>query len=603
MYRATTQFQKIIQHTSRKISWSGILILRDGEKINFTDKDILKGSGFIHRSCSGSSELEIGSVYASECGLSLLIPVNRYRLEGSQIMLNFHLHYKGGYQESIPMGIFDITEANRTKKRIEIRGFDYMLRFNRSFKIKETFGTAYEFLKIICNRCRVHLGMTEEAITSLPNGEELLSIYQDNDIETYRDLLHYVASILGCVAQINRSGQLVLVQYGEQPVTTIKSIHRFESNISDFKTFYTAISSTNVRTKVAEYYALENDSGLTMNLGNNPLMQLGLQTKREKMCQNLLEAISKISYTPFESTTIGNPCLDPGDMIEQIVDGESIRGIITSIEYKINGKHRISGVGKNPQYARAKSKQDKNLIGILNQIQSDQLSYRIYTNLKSFELTKEDIPVIQYEFASDKETQGVFNACILLDVETERVKYVEHVSLKLLKDNESEKKEGVKYELIREREKPLQVIVSYVFNDEKIKQHVPVETYFHGRHVLNLFFPFDKLQEKTLNSFAVLMRLDSGKVFIDKEHILASISGQSLGTTEVWDGKIMATDLWESIPLVNNNLLSLKIQDKLQLSMTQSRATQFREGIERINPGGIRLRNSRDEVLMEVNDV
>ena len=38
--------------------------------------------------------------------------------------------------------------------------------------------------------CGVELAQTQAEIEALPNGSELLSIYPENDIETYRDVLY-----------------------------------------------------------------------------------------------------------------------------------------------------------------------------------------------------------------------------------------------------------------------------------------------------------------------------------------------------------------------------------------------------------------------------
>ena len=48
------------------------------------------------------------------------------------------------------------------------------------------------------------------------------------------------------------------------------------------------MSSTNKQTQIAEYYALDPDNGLTMNLGVNPLLQFGLKETREMLCRNIL---------------------------------------------------------------------------------------------------------------------------------------------------------------------------------------------------------------------------------------------------------------------------------------------------------------------------
>lgn len=47
---------------------------------------------------------------------------------------------------------------------------------------------------------------------------------------------------------------------------------RFTSSFSDFITRYTAVPSTNMKTETAEYYHLDPDGGLTLNLGVNPLL-------------------------------------------------------------------------------------------------------------------------------------------------------------------------------------------------------------------------------------------------------------------------------------------------------------------------------------------
>ena len=260
MYPISNEYKTAIKKNSRKFYWTGNLILKDESTIHFTNKDILKGSGYIHRSCSGSSELEIGTVYAGEFGISLLLDIDRYSLEDAKLELFYHQELENKKIETIPMGIFDVTEANRSKKILELKGYDYMLRFDKNFPVTDTFGTAFELLTLSCEKCKVELGMTEDEVKAFVNGEEVLAIYQDHDIETYRDFIHYIASTLGAFAQVSRDGKLVLKKYAESISTEIKTRERFSSSISDFKTRYTAISSTNAKTKIAEYYSFPSVS-------------------------------------------------------------------------------------------------------------------------------------------------------------------------------------------------------------------------------------------------------------------------------------------------------------------------------------------------------
>lgn len=58
----------------------------------------------------------------------------------------------------------------------------------------------------------------------------------NNDIETFRAALFYVGQVLGGFFVINRSGQMELKKYGNQPVLTVERRHRFTSSFSDFIT-------------------------------------------------------------------------------------------------------------------------------------------------------------------------------------------------------------------------------------------------------------------------------------------------------------------------------------------------------------------------------
>lgn len=83
-----------------------------------------------------------------------------------------------------------MSEANRRAKCLEIKAYDYMLRFERIFNGFETIGTAFDFASLCCQACRVEMAQDQAQYESLPNGMENLSIYSDNDIETYRDVLY-----------------------------------------------------------------------------------------------------------------------------------------------------------------------------------------------------------------------------------------------------------------------------------------------------------------------------------------------------------------------------------------------------------------------------
>ena len=218
MYPVSNAFLEAIESNTRKYYWTGTITTVNGVSYPFENKDIVKGSGYITRSCCGSSSLEIGTVYASEMGITLLSDIDRYTLGGAEVRLYFHLILADGSVESVPMGIFEVSEATRKTRCLEIKAYDYMLRFDKAFNIEASSGTAYNFIHTICEECDVQMAQTQAQIAALPNGSETLGIYSTNDIETYRDLLYYIAQVLGCVAQINRDGKLEFIKYSDTPV-------------------------------------------------------------------------------------------------------------------------------------------------------------------------------------------------------------------------------------------------------------------------------------------------------------------------------------------------------------------------------------------------
>ena len=276
MYPVSAAFLEAVKSNTRKYYWTGRITTKTGAIYDFGQDDIVKGSGYISSQCCGSTEIELGTVYATEMCISLFSEIDRYTLEDATVTLSYHLQLADGTYEEAPMGIFEVSEANRKVRTLEIKGYDYMLHFERNFNGLETIGTAFDFVNLCCTACKVEMAQDQAYYEALPNGTEYLSIYSDNDIKTFRDVLYYVGQVLGGFFVINRAGRLELRKYGNMPVLTVEREHRFSSSFSDFITRYTAVSSTNLKTQIAEYYALNPDNGLTMNLGVNPLLQFGL---------------------------------------------------------------------------------------------------------------------------------------------------------------------------------------------------------------------------------------------------------------------------------------------------------------------------------------
>lgn len=575
MYPVSEAFLSAVQENTRRYYWTGKITTKAGVVHEFSEKEIVKGSGYISAQCCDSNEMELGTVYASEMGITLFLDVDRYTLEDAKVELFYHLELEDSSWEEVPMGIFEVSEANRKIKCLDIKAYDYMLRFDEPFNGFETVGNAYDFMELCSKACRVELAQTREEIEAMPNGAEVLSVYTENDIETYRDMLYYVGQVLGGFFCINRVGKLELRKYGSEPVMEIGSRHRFSSSFSDFITRYTAVSSTNLKTEMAEYYALEPDDGLTMNLGTNPLLQFGVDETRKELCTNILNDLAVINYVPFDSETIGNPALELGDVLKFSgghADGARLSAVM-SMQIKIGGKQTLKGVGKNPRLARAKGKNDKNIAGLLNQIEENKTAGKIgihtFTNASAFSISDTDTKIISIEFATSEEVMAQFFGSVIVDVKADSVEKSVTAKTSLVipavdvtavvsetegeETGESTTDEGKEPEVIgntKEQTIELEVPVAwkedgmavahfvFEFNDVVIDIHQPEETWHSGRHTIMLYYPIDHVIANYRNIFNVYMRMEGGTGSVETGNCLAAITGQSMGAGEAWDGEI-----------------------------------------------------------------
>ena len=610
MYSVSDSYKTAIQDNTRSFSWSGTITTTSGKVYPFENKDIVKGSGYVSRQCSGSSEIELGSVYAAELGISLFSDIDRYSLENAEVELIFHMNLSDGTVEDVPMGIFYVAEANRKIKTLEIKAYDAMLNFNKAYSEAQSSGYPYDFLSAMCTTCHVELAHTQEEIEALPNGSELLGIYPDNDIETWRDFLHYLAQALCSFAFINREGKLQLVQYGESPVCTINNTHRYSSSFSDFVTRYTAISSTNRRTNTAEYYSLDPDDGLTMNLETNPLLQFGLDETRSRILNNILNAISVIRYVPFDSETIGDPALEPGDVLT-FTGGQadaSQMAAITSITTKINGKCSLKCVGKNPRLAEAKSKNDKDITGLINSVESTKMATYSYMNAMPYTLGEEPVFIVSLEFATQEETDCEFKAAVLINVTAEPVDRsvtAEGTGTTILPEetkdendnpvtNDRELETTVTVPVEWQEDGQSVIRVGYVVDGHEVEEFHPMETWHTGTHILNLFYPLLDMAEKTLHTFAVWITIAPGSATINAQNIIASITGQGLGAQDRWNGRIDASD--DYIPLVLSSLQHLPFEEAVETILHTPEPTGASDAVSPVLLSGMTLYALSDNV-------
>lgn len=402
MYAVSDEYKKAMKERVQRFRISGTV---GGKEFNDHD-NILSGSFSITNQCSDDAEVKIGQVYVGELDVTLRnIDLPRYTIRKMQIIPSFGLQLADQSYEDIPLGIFNIQEASWTASGIAIKAYDNMIKLDRNFSVSVSNGEIYDFMTLACNECGVPFGMTQAECEALPNGRDTFSLWKDNDIETWRDFVSWVAQTCACFATVDRQGRIILKQYNQDPVDTIDSMNRFTGcSFSDFETRYTGISCVNIEDQTTSYYALDQDDGLTYNLGQNPLLQYGVEATKKRQRMNILNGMSGIDYVPFEVSMIGNPAYDLGDVLvfsDGIADG-SKKYCITKYTFAFHGEYKAVGVGKNPVLYSAKSKSDKDIAGLLSRSTEDHSTFYIYSfkSAKEFEFSENETEVASINFGT-----------------------------------------------------------------------------------------------------------------------------------------------------------------------------------------------------------
>ena len=538
-----------------------------GGTMSFNTDNVMSGSCVINNKCADGDTL-IGTVYIGELTISFLrnLIIPRGDWKGRPITIEFGVDVNN-VTTWIPMGVYYISKASHSASGVSITAYDAMQKLDKKFGISTTSGTMYQLLNMACVNCGVQLGMTENEINALPNGSEFLILYTDNDIETYRDFVSWIAQTTGTFATIDRNGRLVLRQYHTMIDDEITPPHRARDGIfSDFSTYISGVSVVDAVEKKTYYYGdLEDDTGTTYNLGTNPLLQNIIKTRRETICRRILGELEKIRFTPYTITVLENPLYDLGDVIK-FSDGIADDSSCCVMQYIIDFGQSLAleGIGSDPALANARSKTDKNIAGLMANTEANELQYYTYTNAEDYVIhSNSEKPVISIRFTTISSVHVTFHAEILCDCDCVdemlcTVKY---------------RKNGV------------------------LQNYQPKEQWIDGKHILSLFFPI-VVEQNTVYNWVVYLRSGDGKITIPAQNIHAMIWGQGLVAVSEWDGFI---DVFEKVPKIDiDSDIDIKpISGSVTNTLITPKSTSHTEHVSAISlDDGFDVKNVSDKLLM-----
>lgn len=393
----------------------------------YTEDNILQGSFKISNQCTGTNDVTLGAVYVGVLNATLRnVSITRQNWRGAVITPTFHFLVDEDLDtwETVPLGVYTISQAEWKASGVVVRAYDNMSLLDKAYFMPIASGTLYDYLQLAADDCGLTLAQTQQEFEALPNGDATLSFSSDTGVQTWRDIVASIAEVVGGFATCNRDGELLIVSYGQTSVDTIDTAERHTGGaFSDYATKYTAFSVTFALTKETRTYFQDVNDGLTMNIGANPFLQDvdELQT----VAQNLLDAIANIQYTPYKISIAANPVYDLGDVIEFVdgLAGTSSTCCVHKYEFNLHRTLNLSGFGADPNAQGAKSKDEKQLVSIQNDIgrmSAQTLDYILPVTISQADIQDGvDASVERFEFNMTEEDAKVdFFTCIQFTAET-----------------------------------------------------------------------------------------------------------------------------------------------------------------------------------------
>lgn len=548
MYPTSSAYKEAIKQPVQEFRLTGTIA-----GVEFDAENILKGSFQITNQCSGETEVEIGTVYTGELSATFIgIELDRYNTIGKKIIPKCGVYISPGLYEDIPLGEYTISEAEWSAAGLTVKAYDNISLLDQTCNTQIN-GKAFEIATFACEECGLQLA--NQDFSAFVNAGTDFAEFPENDIETYRDLLFWIAQSIGAFVTANREGKIEFRKYGRTIVDSLDEYHRFRgAKFSDFITRYTGMSCVDLdgEEETTTYYNVSPDNGLTYNLGSNPFLQTSLVP--EQCRKNVLTALQEINYVPFEVTAVANPAYDLGDVLSfpnGLGDGSKLF-CITKYTLSCNGDLRIKGAGKNQALASAKSKSDKSIAGIKKASNEDKIRYYLFTNATEHLVEDgEDEKIIEIRFQCMKPTIVIFHAEILLKADTtvDDITYHDAVGQ-----------------------------IRYVWHEMELTDYKPKETWTDGNHVLHLLYYFT-ITDSQMNHFEVYLNMNGGSAYIQVAGIKSAIFGQNLYATDNFDGILKIEESMANVPasiaaitMANNagELLAHSMQRAASDSYTES---------------------------------
>ena len=389
MYQSTEAFGNLIQQDSRTFK-----CLLTYDKVSITKVKSIKLTG----GSEAEDDFSLGSTMSQY--IEVTIPAGNILIEGKEILLQIGMDVNG-LTEYIPMGYFTVGKPKKADDQITFTAYDRMMNTERTFSMDGTTTNTVAVLKMIADITGVPIVTTGLTAISMkvPKGYSC------------REVLSYVAQLHGAFAVCNRRGQIELHTYvdSDYKVKPNRYWGNFEHN--DYNFNVSKFVCFTGQDKNGKSISISSGSGARSVSFSNPFMT-------QTVLNNILASFKSFSYMPGTLKMMGDPCLDPWDILTVAdLSGNTYKVPIMKLEWEFDGglTYSVEAVGLSEEETNAdyKGPQTKEMEryyaqlvmidqAMINKLDVDTANIT-YATIKKLDVVEENVQKIHGEVGNFKE--------------------------------------------------------------------------------------------------------------------------------------------------------------------------------------------------------
>lgn len=389
MYQSTAEFGNLVQQDSRTFK-----CLLTYDKVSITKVKSIKLTG----GSEAEDDFSLGSTMSQY--IEVTIPAGNILIEGKEILLQIGMDVNG-LTEYIPMGYFTVGKPKKADDQITFTAYDRMMNTERTFSMDGTTTNTVAVLKMIADITGVPIVTTGLTAISMkvPKGYSC------------REVLSYVAQLHGAFAVCNRRGQIELHTYvdSDYKVKPNRYWGNFEHN--DYNFNVSKFVCFTGQDKNGKSISISSGSGARSVSFSNPFMT-------QTALNNILTAFKDFSYMPGTLKMMGDPRLDPWDVLTvEDLSGNTYKVPVMKLEWEYDGglTYSVEAVGLSEEETNAdyKGPQTKEMEryyaqlvmidqAMINKLDVDTANIT-YATIKNLNVVEENVQKIHGEVGNFKE--------------------------------------------------------------------------------------------------------------------------------------------------------------------------------------------------------